>query len=88
MKGDINNDGTVDVDDLNAVINVMLGKSGHAVSGDVNGDNVTDIDDVNIIINIMIAYHLHSKRGDVHDDSSQRRNLHDGVAIRSSRVAQ
>ena len=55
VKGDINNDGTVDVDDLNAVINVMLGKSGHAVSGDVNGDNVTDIDDVNIIINIMIG---------------------------------
>ena len=51
---DVTHDGMVDISDVNAVINVLLGK---ATSGaaDVNGDYTTDITDVNIIINQMLG---------------------------------
>ena len=55
VKGDITNDGVVDIDDLNAVINVMLGKAEQSAAADANGDGAIDIDDVNIIINIMLG---------------------------------
>lgn len=51
--GDINGDGQVDVADVNAAINVMLGKSQDPA--DVNADGVVDISDVNLIINIMLG---------------------------------
>ena len=40
LKGDVNGDGSVDISDVNAVINIMLGKGIYAgnTSGDVNGD--------------------------------------------------
>ena len=56
--GDVNNDGKVDISDVNAIINVMLGNSsqaGVASRADVNGDGKADISDVNIVINIMFG---------------------------------
>ena len=56
--GDMNRDGMVDVSDVNAIINIMLGKTqaisypGHA---DVNSDNAVDVSDVNKVINIMLG---------------------------------
>ena len=56
--GDITGDGTVDVADVNAAINVMLGKlqddtvRQHA---DVTGDGTVDVADVNTIINMMLG---------------------------------
>ena len=53
IVGDITGDGTVDIADVNAVINVMLGKS--TAAADVTGDGQVDIADVNVIINIMLG---------------------------------
>ena len=54
VRGDATGDGVVDVDDMNLLINMMVGKADMSAEADVNGDGVVDIDDVNIIINIMI----------------------------------
>ena len=53
VLGDLNDDGQVDISDINIVINVMLGKSD--VPADVNGDGIVDISDVNKVINIMLG---------------------------------
>ena len=55
VLGDLNGDGIVDIDDLNAVINIMVGKGEINPLADVNGDGTVDIDDLNIVINIMIG---------------------------------
>ena len=55
LKGDVNGDGTVDISDVNAVINIMLGKGQSNDAADVNGDGKVDISDVNVVINIMLG---------------------------------
>ena len=55
VRGDLNADGRVDVDDLNVVINRILGKDDLADVGDINGDGGVDVDDMNIIINIILG---------------------------------
>ena len=58
QSGDVNGDGTVDVADVNAVINIILGKaSADAYSGCalVNDDTVVDVADVNAVINIVLG---------------------------------
>lgn len=59
IKGDVNGDGTVDVSDVNLVINMMLGKIVASdelqVASDVNGDGRVDVSDVNFVINIMLG---------------------------------
>lgn len=52
--GDINGDNTVDVSDVNIVINSILGKNDQN-NTDVNEDNVTDVSDLNIIISIILG---------------------------------
>lgn len=54
-KGDLNNDGIIDIADVNGVINVMLGKASMTPIADVNNDGQIDIADVNIIINVMLG---------------------------------
>ena len=54
VSGDVNGDGTVDIADVNAVINVMLGKT-TTNPCDVTGDGTVDISDVNAVINIMLG---------------------------------
>ena len=54
VYGDVNGDGTVDVDDLNAVINVILDVP-HRVNGDVNGNGAVDVDDLNEVINVILG---------------------------------
>ncbi len=51
---DINHDGTVDIADVNAAINQMLGLAAGG-SADVNGDGHIDIADVNAVINRMLG---------------------------------
>ena len=53
--GDLTGDGQVDIADVNAVINMMLGKTSQTAAGDVNGDGKVDIADVNAVINIMLG---------------------------------
>ncbi len=57
-RGDVDGSGTVDIDDMNAVINLMLGKanlSDYKGQPDVDGNGVVDIDDMNIVINVILG---------------------------------
>ena len=56
--GDINLDGTVDVTDVNIVINVILGKdqaSNYDGRCNLNDDDTVDVSDVNAVINIILG---------------------------------
>ena len=55
VRGDVNGDDQVGIDDVNAVINMMLGKANIVPAADLNGDGAVGIDDVNAIINIMLG---------------------------------
>ena len=55
VQGDLNGDNKVDIADVNAVINMMLGKSAQTAAGDINGDSSVDIADVNAVINLMLG---------------------------------
>ena len=54
LPGDVNGDGTVDVSDINEVINVMLGKKTNP-KADVTGEGTVDVIDINTLINIMLG---------------------------------
>lgn len=54
IKGDVDVDGEVDTNDLNAVINALVGK-GSASNTDVDGDGTTDVSDVNALINLVLG---------------------------------
>ena len=58
LHGDINNDGEVDVSDVNQLINVILGKidaSEFYNNPDLTGDSLVDVSDVNALINILLG---------------------------------
>ena len=59
-RGDVDRDGDVDIDDVNAAIDIVLNRDVTAKDYDFNaadadGDNDRDIDDVNIIIDIVLG---------------------------------
>ena len=54
VKGDVNNDGEVNIADVNAVIEMIL-TANPSAAGDVNGDNEVNIADVNAIIDIILG---------------------------------
>ena len=56
LQGDVNGDGEVNIADINAVINIILGGNGDHTKADVNGDHEVNIADVNTIINIILSY--------------------------------
>ena len=53
-RGDVNRDFVVDIDDVNAVLNVMVRKTPYDADADLDGSGVVDIDDLNSIINIIV----------------------------------
>ena len=58
QAGDVDGSGIVDVDDVNAIINILLGKtpaSDYAGEPDWDGNGIVDVDDVNAIINIILS---------------------------------
>lgn len=57
LVGDVDGSGIVDVDDVNCVINVILGKTStySTADADVNASGIVDVDDVNAIINIILT---------------------------------
>ncbi|MBQ0068455.1 MAG: dockerin type I repeat-containing protein, partial [Bacteroidales bacterium] len=55
LTGDVNGDGTVDIADVNAVIDIVLGLQGSTAAADVNGDGTVDVADINQIINIILG---------------------------------
>ena len=55
--GDVNGDGVVDIDDVNALVNVILQRAtvdDYQGNCDVNGDSQVDIEDVNKVINLIL----------------------------------
>ena len=52
MKGDVNGDGTVDVADISAIIN-MMAQMAEYIAADVNGDGTVDVADISSVIRIM-----------------------------------
>lgn len=57
--GDVTGDGMVDVDDVNAAINIILKvktPDDYPGNANVTGEDVVDIEDINIIINIILQH--------------------------------
>ena len=56
VRGDVDGNGTVDIDDMNIIINIMLRKATlqQWPKADVDGNGIVDIDDMNAIINIIV----------------------------------
>ena len=57
QKGDVTGDGKIDVEDVNAVINIILKTKqagDYPGKADVTGDGKVDVEDVNAIINIIL----------------------------------
>ena len=55
VPGDVTQDGLVDIADVNAVVNIMLGKATQTAAADVTGEGTVDIADVNAVINVMLG---------------------------------
>lgn len=58
LEGDVNADGIVDVDDMNAIINIILhvkDENDFPGNSDLNGDGIVDVDDMNYVINIILT---------------------------------
>ena len=53
--GDVNGDGEVNIADINAVIDIILGGNGSTSAVDVNGDGEINIADVNAVIDIILS---------------------------------
>ena len=58
LVGDVNNDNDVNMGDLTALINCLLGDSGDIcceTCADINGDTFVTLDDLTILINILLG---------------------------------
>ena len=52
--GDVNGDNEVNISDVNAVIDIILGGVSNP-SGDVNGDGEVNITDINAVIDVILS---------------------------------
>lgn len=52
-KGDVNEDGNVDISDIVAIINTIAGDTTYLATADVNTDKNVDISDIVAVINII-----------------------------------
>ena len=58
LLGDLNQDGSVDVLDINILINIVLGKDNadnYGTRAYINDDDVIDSNDINLLINIALG---------------------------------
>ncbi|MBQ0121127.1 MAG: hypothetical protein KBT13_08440, partial [Bacteroidales bacterium] len=58
IKGDVDGNGTVDINDANILINILLGKdtaSKYNGRADVTGDGTIDVSDLNATLNIILG---------------------------------
>ena len=55
LPGDVNGDGEVNIADINAVIDIILGGNGDMTAADVNGDGEINITDINAVIDIILS---------------------------------
>ena len=54
-KGDVNMDGTLDVDDVSLLIKVVLESGEFNEIGDMNNDGEIDIEDISLLINAVLG---------------------------------
>jgi hypothetical protein len=54
VKGDLNDDGTVDVQDLGLVVKMILGTMAKTSAADINGDGDVDVQDLGAIVKIIL----------------------------------
>lgn len=54
VRGDLNDDGVVDVSDINIMINMMLGTMAQTAAADLDNNGDVDVSDINELINIML----------------------------------
>lgn len=54
LKGDVNGDGIINVDDVTELVNLILAGGSNSVA-DINGDGVINVDDVTELVNIILA---------------------------------
>jgi len=55
LDGDVNGDGVVDMDDVDAVLNAYLTDNDSNSAMDVNGDGVIDVSDAQVVLNIYLG---------------------------------
>lgn len=55
IPGDTNGDGRVNVEDINDVVNIILGQSNYTINSDLNDDRVVNVLDLNEMVNIILA---------------------------------
>ena len=55
FRGDVNRDLEVNIADVNAAIDIILGGNGSTIAADVNGDGEINIADVNALIDIILS---------------------------------
>jgi hypothetical protein len=55
VHGDVNGDGEVNIADVNAAIDIILGGNSSTTAADVNGDGEINIADVNSVIDIILG---------------------------------
>ena len=53
--GDINNDKKMNISDVTALVNIILGKSPTGLAADVNEDSKIDISDVTTLVNQILG---------------------------------
>ena len=53
--GDLNNDGSVDVEDVTLLINLVLGDGDYVAAGDMDENGTLDVEDVTALINAVIG---------------------------------
>ena len=54
FMGDVNRDHEVNIADVNAVIDIILGGNDDTIAADVNGDGEINIADINAVIDIIL----------------------------------
>lgn len=54
-RGDVNGDGFVNISDVVALVNIILGSTENNAAADVNNDNSVDISDVVTLVNIILG---------------------------------
>jgi hypothetical protein len=55
LSGDVNSDGKVDVTDVQACVNYILGMQNYGAAAVVNKDGKVDVTDVQAIVNIILG---------------------------------
>ena len=54
LRGDLNNDKTVDIQDMGVMVNIILGVSSKTSAADLNNDGSVDIQDLGELVNIIL----------------------------------